>query len=256
MASTPLDLRAAARAWARLAARLFPAWCFVCGAPLPARQLLGACAPCWAALVPIRAPACGGCGLPLPEEARAARPPARCARCVVLPPPFERAVAAVVYDATARRFLLRAKSGGRRELLGPIGGQLAAAVRVAGIARDVDVVIGVPSGPLARLRRGFDPGGELAAEVARASGLPHARRALSRRLVALSQSKGLPASQRRRAVERAFAARPLGRCRVLLVDDVMTSGATAAACAAALASAGATAVRLAVWARTPARSRF
>jgi len=230
------------RAWDRIAVHLLPSRCFVCETPLPAVQLLGGCAACWCRLAPPRGPACPRCALPLAGGSLA------CASCARHPLPLEAVTAAFVYDDVARRFLLRAKRSSRPELLGPFGRQLAAAVRVSGIADGADVVVGVPSDAWTRLRRGFDPAGLIASALARELGLPVVP-ALRRRL-RHSAAKSLSRPARWRSTRRAFLARGRVPGAVLLVDDVLTTGATASACALALAGAGATSVRLAVWART------
>jgi len=158
----------------------------------------------------------------------------------------------VLYDATARRFLLRAKNGHRREILGPLAGQLAAAVAVSGIADGIDGVVPVPSSPLARWRRGFDPASLLAQELARAAGLPLLDDVLRKRGLGGPAVKSLNATARWAGAGRNIAARRVvSGAKILLVDDVLTTGATAAACAVAIRNAGAAEVRVAVWARTP-----
>jgi predicted amidophosphoribosyltransferase len=162
--------------------------------------------------------------------------------------------AAVVYDAIARSFVLRAKFGGRRELLAVLGRQLADVLLTTGFARPCTVATAVPTHPWAWLRRGFNPALELARPVSERLGLPLARRALVRRLGGPVPAKRLGAARRKAAVERAF--RPghaVSGEHVLLVDDVLTTGATAEGCARALLDGGAESVRLAVWARTPLR---
>jgi len=159
-------------------------------------------------------------------------------------------VAGTAYRGPARTLLLRAKAG-RRELLRPLGERLARLAEVAGLGGRGVLVIAVPSHLLARWRRGFDPAREIAGPVAARLGCP-LHPGLVRRLPALRASKGLSASDRRAAVENAFRApRPLPGARVLLVDDVLTTGATLSACARALRAAGAAEVSGAVWARTP-----
>jgi predicted amidophosphoribosyltransferase len=235
----PSSLR---RAWDQVAVHLLPSRCFVCETPLPALQLLGGCASCWCRLAPSRGPACPRCALPLADGSLT------CASCARHPLPLEAATAAFVYDDVARRFLLRAKRSGRPELLGPFGRQLAAAVRVSGIAAGAGVVVGVPSDGWTRLRRGFDPAGLIASALARELGVPVVR--VLRRKMRYAAAKSLSRPARWRSTRRAFVARGRVRGTVLLVDDVLTTGATASACALALAEAGATSVRLAVWART------
>jgi predicted amidophosphoribosyltransferase len=161
----------------------------------------------------------------------------------------------VVYDGVARRFLLRAKLHGCPEILPALGAQLAAVVAASRAAEGCGAVVAVPSHPIVRLRRGFDPAWEIARPVAAALRLP-LRRALRRRLRHGTAAKSLSAAARARSLDGAFTAfRPRGLPRaVLLVDDVLTTGATAAACAEALRSVGVEEVRLAVWARTPRRS--
>ncbi len=195
-----------------------------------------------------------GCGLPVPATTDLLGPAGGlCAECILAPRLLAGVRCAVVYDDRARRFLLRAKGGTRRELLVPLAAQLAATVRWSGLDRVSDVIVPVPSHPWMDLRRGFSPARELARPLARCLRLPlrnWLRRALTSGLVL----KGQGARGRRLLAGHSFCARRgAGGSRVLLVDDVMTSGATLRACAASLTAAGATEVRAATWARTPKR---
>jgi len=161
-------------------------------------------------------------------------------------------VAAVAYDAHARRFLLRAKDGRRPELLRPLAGQLAAAVSISGVARGVDGIVPVPSSWVARCRRGFDPARTLAYGLADAIFIPIFEGVLRKRGFGGPPAKGLKAAARWVwALRSVTARRAVPGPVILLVDDVLTTGATAAACTVALKGAGAREVRLAVWARTP-----
>lgn len=234
--------------------RLWPADCFACGRPLGAAHLMGACTDCWSELRPIRPPCCPSCGIPRPDGTDLLGPSGgRCAPCVVRDASILGGVrAAVLYDARARRFVLRAKFGARPELLGVLGEQLARLVRATGFAATATVVAPVPSHPWVELRRGFNPALEIARPVARRLGLPLARGLVVRRLRHPAAAKRLRAAARRRRLARAFRARrAIPGERVLLIDDVLTTGATAEGCALTLRRAGAHEVRVAVWARTP-----
>ena len=255
MASREHPVALVARRWlGTVAVHLFPSRCFVCDRTLPRVQYLGACTACWAALVPLTRPTCTCCALPLPTAVCRDGPAhARCVRCVARPLPLDETVAAVVYDETARRFLLRAKNRGYPELMRPLGAQLAAGVGAKSLFDRVDAIIPVPSSPVARWRRGFDPASLLARELAQVAGLPVVGNVLRRRAFSGPASKRLDASARWRRANRHIAMRgTLPGVRVLLIDDVLTTGATATACAQALRDAGAREVRAAVWARTPA----
>jgi len=158
----------------------------------------------------------------------------------------------VRYEGVARRFLLAAKVGGNREILDALGEQLVAALLATGFADGASAVVPVPAHVWRKLRRGFDPALDLARIVAASFDLPLRRGVLTRSSWPGPASKRLSRARRVEAALRVFRARRSAEGeRILLVDDVMTTGATAAACARALARAGAVEVRVAVWARTP-----
>jgi predicted amidophosphoribosyltransferase len=244
-------LEAHRRAGAPILSFLLPTDCFACGRALGRLQRLGACLDCWALLEPPPPPLCRSCGLPVPRDTDllgAAR--GACFACAVRRPAHDGVVAAVLYEGHARRFLLRAKFEDRPELLAVLGAQLAAALPSGPPA--CSWIVPVPSHPLALLRRGFNPALLLAGPVSRRLGVPLRPGLLSRTLRSLAPVKRLGARERAGALRGAFRSPPLrGRPRILVVDDVMTTGATADACAAVLRSAGAGEVRIAVWGRTP-----
>lgn len=174
---------------------------------------------------------------------RCARPPsALCRRCAALLPgaggaPIPGVRAAVVvwaYDAEARALVLALKAGARRGAGTALAAHMAAAAAAAGVG--AELVAWVPGRPADARRRGFDHAEVLARAVARHLGLPAA--GLVRRIRGAPDQVGLGAVERRRNLAGAFRAAPVV-APVLLVDDVVTTGATAAACARALRAAGA-----------------
>jgi ComF family protein len=198
-----------------------------------------------ALLLPVECAGCGAADRAVCAECRAAlRPEASARRLPDGTPVFS----GLDYEGVVRAVILAFKEQGRPELARVLAPALATAVTEAGAVVDLRgaEVVAVPGTRRARRRRGFDP---VAALVSRA-GLDRARVfALAR---AHPAQKTLSVEQRARNLEGAFevTAQVAGR-RFLLVDDVVTSGATLAAAATALRSQGAEVVAAAVAASTP-----
>ncbi|MEI6484716.1 MAG: ComF family protein [Sphingomonadales bacterium] len=193
------------------------------------------CAACFAALQALGPPQCACCGVPLPHDGDAA---ALCGACLAEPPAFARARAPLVYAGPARTVVLALKHG-RRLHLARLMAQ--AMLRVAGEIPADAVIVPVPSHRWRLWQRGFNQAAEIARHVAQLSGRPLAVDALSR-VRPTPSTKGLTRQARQKNVVGAFAvARPQairGRA-VILIDDVMTTGATVSACARRLTRAGA-----------------
>ena len=211
---------------------LYPPRCRLCGAHADA---LGLCAPCGAELPWLRS-ACPVCAEP---KAGAATQP--CARCLTRPPPFTAARVALRYAPPVDRLILEFKHGGRLATGRLLAGLLARHLAGTGTPSP-DRLVPVPLHPQRLRQRGFNQAAELAALLP----FPAAPR-LARRVRATPSQGGLSRAQRRRNLRGAFAVdQPLNGLHVAVLDDVLTTGQTAAALAKALRDAGA--ARVEVWA--------
>lgn len=212
---------------------LLPAACAGCGARLGIDQRQGLCLDCWRALEPRPRPACARCAEPLPSPAPA------CPRCRRQPPPYDWAEAIWEYAPPARGAVLAFKYGHIPGLAAPLA---EAALRLSGqrLARERPVLVPVPLHAVRQRQRGANAAEALARALAAPLGLRVAR-ALERPHGATPQA-GLGRQARQRNADASFRlARPeevFGR-RAVIVDDVLTTGATAGACARLLRGAGA-----------------
>jgi predicted amidophosphoribosyltransferase len=210
---------------------LFPRRCVVCA--LPGATL---CPRCTAGLPVISGPLCSRCGAPV------AWPVARCRECAGRRLAFASARAAVEYDEAVRTLVSAWKERGLRGL-----GDLAASIVVEIVPPpSVQLIAFVPADGDRSLKRGHHPPERLAGALGRLWGLPVAP--LLHRTRLLRPQRGLTRLERRRNVRGAFRATP-HRGRVLLVDDVYTTGSTVAAAASALRAAGASSVDVVTFAR-------
>ncbi|MCJ0826337.1 ComF family protein [Luteimonas sp. 50] len=231
--------------WRRLGSLLWPARCLACGEAGDDHDL---CAPCRAAL-PWHRNACLRCALPLPAMAGGAAATAACGRCLRHPPPLDRVQAACLYAAPLDRWLPRFKF--HQDLAaGHLLAQLLA--QACADAPRPQAVVPVPLHRARLRRRGYDQALELARPLARALALPLQPRLLQRVRATAPQSE-LSAAARRRNLRDAFvvAANAALPAHVVLVDDVMTTGATLHAAARALRRAGVARVDAWVCARVP-----
>lgn len=194
------------------------------------------------------APLCRTCALPVEIDLGA---DTRCAACTAAPPAWSRAAAPLAYDDTTRPMILGLKHAGHRDRLRLAGRWMTDAA--GDMLETADRLVPVPLHPMRLAARGFNQSLWLAASVSRASGVPLATHWLKRKRRTPSQS-GLNARARARNVQGAFHvperrhAGIRGR-RLVLVDDVYTTGATLSACARELKRAGAANVDILVLAR-------
>ena len=213
---------------------LYPRECAACGIRIADPSRLSFCAGCDAALEWISPPACPRCGAGLGGG--------RCGECEGREFRFAGATALGKYEGRLRDFLLVLKFRGGRHLADEFGRRLAAR-----IPRRFDLVVPVPMSRWKLLFRGYNAAALVAERVARHAGLPYAERALRK----IRRTKPQAELERQERLTNPAGAYRASATRgvVLLVDDVLTTGATANACTEALFAAGAAEVHVAVVAR-------
>lgn len=235
------------RLTAAWAARAWPAPCPVCGQWSRDRV----CSACLLRFAAAR-PRCRRCALPLPDDA-----PRLCGDCATHPPPFHQAVCALDYQFPWDRLIAAFKFQAELSLLPALSQALWLALQhpEAAPARAVDWVVPMPLSEARLQERGFNQSWELARRVAAACQLP-ARHDLLLRWRDTAHQVGLPRQERLGNLRDAFMPAPGARAllagrHVALVDDVMTTGTSAAEASRALLAAGASQVSLWLLARTP-----
>ena len=229
---------------------LLPPRCVTCDEPVERPGQF--CAGCFRDVGFISAPLCARCGIPLSADTKADAT-GRCATCQVEDYAFDTVRAPFRYDAQARRLLLPFKYADRTDLAPMLATHMARAG--AELLARADVLVPVPLHRSRLFRRKYNQAALLAQALRGLAKRPVAIDALIRtRRTASMGTRG--AAERAQEVADAFAVRPgrqpliAGR-RVLLIDDVMTSGATVDACARTLRAGGAVAVDVLVAARVP-----
>ena len=243
LARVAAGIRMAGRTAADIA---LPPQCLACDLPTGAHG--GLCPSCWTKLRLIEKPYCARLGIPFAYDLGEG---ALSAEAIADPPPFDRCRAVAIFDETARALVHGLKYRDRLDLAAWMAGWM----RRAGgeLIAEADVIVPVPLHRRRLWWRRFNQSAALAGALARQSGKPFAPLALAR-IRMTEQQVGLTLSQRDRNVRGAFRV-PLERKgeiagkRVLLVDDVYTTGATVKAATRALTRAGAAAVDVLTFAR-------
>jgi ComF family protein len=219
---------------------LYPPQCISCQAPV--QSDFGLCSDCWRETPFISGLVCDQCGVPLPGED--AEECARCDDCMTIARPWDRGRAALMYRDNGRRLVLALKHGDRMDLARPASVWMLKAVQP--ILKPDMLVVPVPLHWMRLFRRRFNQAALLSRAVAKVAGLDHCADALARTRTTGSQ-EGKTRDARFDNLVGAFRV-PRARERriegrdILLVDDVMTSGATFAAATESLFSAGARSV--------------
>ncbi len=211
-------------------------------------QTLGLTAEAWGRINFVEAPCCDACGAPFAYHQGEG---ALCPACHARRPAFDRGRAACVYDEASRDLILKLKHADRSDLAVLFASWIA---RSAGdVIGDADALIPVPLHRLRLLRRRYNQAAEIARRLSSRTGVAYFPDALVRVRATRGQG-GQSAAGRRRNVAGAFRVAPGWRGRVkgrrlVVIDDVLTTGATLEGCARALKSAGAASVDIAVIAR-------
>lgn len=234
-----------AAALMRLLDTVLPPRCPACNGPV---ATAGMCAACWSQVQFIAAPYCLRLGTPFPyDPGEGVISPA----AIADPPAYHRARAVARYEGPARAIVHALKFRDRMEVARVMAGLMTRAGRE--LLAECDVIVPVPLHRRRLFSRRFNQSALLADAIARAAGHEHAAAAIAR-VRATRQQVGLSARERHRNVAGAFRVPAETRSliegrRVLLVDDVMTTGATADACARVCLRAGAASVDVLVFAR-------
>jgi ComF family protein len=245
---SPLQaLRAAGRGLGQaLVDLVLPPQCLACAWPITREGAL--CAGCWSRLRLIERPFCERLGTPFAYDLGTG---ALSAEAIADPPPFGRCRAAAAFDDIARQLVHGVKYRDRLELAGWMADWMVRAG--AEILADADIVVPVPMHRRRLWSRRFNQSAVLANAIAAKSGKPAVSSAL-RRVRPTRQQVGLTANERDKNVRGAFRVLEDGRPaiagrRILLVDDVYTTGATVKAATRALIRGGAASVDILVFAR-------
>ena len=225
---------------------MLPPTCLACRKPVGAAG--GLCPSCWTKMGFIERPYCERLGTPFPHDTGGAlvSPSA-----IADPPAFERARAAARYSEIARELVHLLKYGDRLDLAAPLGRWMARAG--ADVLADADALVPVPLHWTRLWQRRFNQSALLARAVSAAGGIAVADHILAR-MRATPPQVGLARNERARNVQGAFAVPKAARIdvkgrKLVVIDDVLTSGATANACANVLLRAGASRVDVLVLAR-------
>lgn len=226
---------------------IYPPRCLTCGTTVESN--FGLCASCWREAHFIGGTICDGCGVPLPGSDPTED--ARCDACMMAPPAWVQGRSAMVYKGSGRKLVLGLKHGDRQEIAGPAARWMAQAIK--GIVPQDALIVPVPLHWMRLLKRRYNQSALLAKALAQETGLAWSPDLLQRFRKTPSLD-GLGRAERFATLDNAIRVHPNRRHQivgrpVLVVDDVMTSGATLGAVTTALLREGSGPVRVVTLAR-------
>lgn len=246
MPGPPASLRGAVRAGARF---LFPPQCMCCGEDVHDPRAL--CPECWQSLDLITGAVCDGCARPVPFAQQWGEGSLRCDECADTVFEWDKVRAAGFYTGTARALILALKHGDRADLARALGLWMVRAGQ--DVLSEADMLVPVPLHWHRRAARRMNQAAELSRFVSEFSGVKNGAGVL-RRVQATKSLGTLDPLSRKNIVAGAFKtagkkAAPVAGKRVVLIDDVMTSGATLSEAARTLKAGGAQSVDALIFAR-------
>jgi ComF family protein len=226
---------------------IYPPRCITCGDMVESD--FGLCGPCWRDTAFLGGVICDSCGVPLTSGGQGETH--HCDACMQAPPPWVQGRAAFLYRGTGRKMVLSLKHGDRQEMARPAGLWMANMMRT-GLPSGT-LVVPVPLHWTRLLKRRYNQSALLAHSVAKKLALPWCPDALVR-VRSTSSLEGLSREARFKTLENAIGPHPkrgqlLQGSPILLIDDVMTTGATLRACSDACLAAGSGPVRILTLAR-------
>jgi ComF family protein len=222
---------------------LFPSECPVCRDPSDAHEYNPICAKCWSTISRYEGPSCAICGLPTVSEYTGL-----CAECVAKTPPFSKITCYGIYEGALKESIHLLKFNGIKRLAKPLGALLPELVK-----DEFDAVVPVPL-HIKRLReREFNQSALLGHYLSKACNKPLLHDTLIKNHETSLQT-AVSGKERRRNLRVAFSVKKnISGMRLLLVDDVITTGATVRECASTLSRAGAEEIKVVALARSMPR---
>ncbi len=225
---------------------LFPGshFCYFCAKNTAGQKIKGVCGECGGKILSLERTlaSCRRCGYFAPVSP--------CPNCLEWEDSLKRVITVVPYEGAYREMIQSLKYQGKHDLAIPLGMLMAEKVRTAGLVKTVDIIIPVPLHPLREKERGYNQSLWLAETIGRRLKLPLQTDALIRRSYLKTQT-GLGKNERVANMAQAFCVigeEKILNKNILLVDDIITTGATLLACAGVLRQKGAREINGVTWA--------